>query len=86
MLTAPSQAIQCNANDTPLYSRGNGTSGEGQPRQCRNWDALRKFATKHTACYVDDEVDGPSGKTHFGICDDGTDGLPRTENIGNGIL
>lgn len=46
------QAIQCRADDTPIYipyrSR---LTGDGQYRRCRDWDALEAWAQKHTACW-----------------------------------
>ncbi|KAF7853642.1 hypothetical protein EAF04_010633 [Stromatinia cepivora] len=61
------QDIQCAAGDTLLYSWGLNTSGDGQERQCRDWNVLRDWATEHNACYEDGEelrllLD------HFGHC------------------
>jgi hypothetical protein len=48
-------------------------------RKCRSWDALRDFATDHSACYRDFppgvDHDKFSLGEHFGYCDDGTDGI-----------
>ena len=68
------QYIQCKSDNTPLYTFGDGTAGDGQLHQCRDWDALRDFATENSACYRDS--DGPIilGE-HFGYCDDGDDGM-----------
>lgn len=73
------QYVVCKADNTPLYIFGDDTAGDGQYRQCRDWDALRDYATENTACYRDipDGVDPstfPLGD-HFGYCDDGTDGM-----------
>ena len=66
--------MQCSADNTPLYSFGDNTAGDGQMHRCRDWDQLRNFATRHTACYRDSIADIPLGN-HFGFCDDGRDGL-----------
>lgn len=44
------QYIQCNADSTPLYTFGGFTAGTGQLHRCKNWNQLRDFATRHTAC------------------------------------
>ncbi len=72
--TETQKAVQCGADSTPLYTFGDFTVGDGQLHKCRNWDQLRDFATKHTACYKD-SVDPVLLKEHFGFCDDGRDGL-----------
>lgn len=46
----------CTADDTlryvPLNSDGHGSRpGDGQYRQCRNWDKAKSFAESHDACY-----------------------------------
>ena len=69
------QHIMCNADDTLLYTTGHRDAGHHQPRQCRNWDALREWATRHTACYHDFEA--KEGETRWSQCDGGDDGLPR---------
>ena len=65
----------CTADDTLLHSWGHARIGVNQTRQCRDWDALRDFATKYTAGYDDNEppVDG----SYWGHNDGGDDGLPR---------
>ena len=68
------QHIMCMADDTLLYSEGHRDSGVNQTRMCRDWDALRQWATEHTACYHDSAPD--SGEPRWGVCDDGIDGLP----------
>lgn len=70
------QSIMCQANDELLIITGHGhTNGFNQTRQCRSWDALRDYATAHTACYWDDEI--PSDReSRWKMCDDGSDGLP----------
>ncbi|OGM44990.1 hypothetical protein ABOM_005775 [Aspergillus bombycis] len=46
------QAIQCRADDTPIYipyrSR---LTGDGQHRPCRDWNALENWAQRHSACW-----------------------------------
>ncbi|KAL9073755.1 MAG: hypothetical protein Q9161_002793 [Pseudevernia consocians] len=66
--------IQCNADSTPLYLFGDDTAGDGQLHKCRDWDALRDFATGNTACYRD-SVTPIILADHFGYCDDGNDGV-----------
>lgn len=61
-------------DNTPLYTFGDFTAGDGQLHKCKNWLQLRDFATKHTACYKD-TVNDVLLKEHFGTCDDGDDGL-----------
>ena len=75
------QSIQCNADNTPLYTFGDSTAGDGQLRKCKSWDALRDFATENSACYMDSVKEIPL-RDHFGYCEDGKpyqggrDGLP----------
>lgn len=64
----------CYADNTPLYSFGDKTAGDGQLHKCRDWDQVRDWAAKNTACYRDSEKDIPL-KDHFGYCSDGNDGL-----------
>ena len=64
----------CTAGDSLLYSWGRNITGDGQFRKCRNWSALRDWATERSACYRDSTTPIPL-KEHFGHCDDGTDGL-----------
>ncbi|CAF9913893.1 hypothetical protein IMSHALPRED_001472 [Imshaugia aleurites] len=68
------QSVMCNADNTPLYTFGDKTAGNGQLHRCRDWNELRDFATANTACYRDSVGDIPLGE-HFGYCDDGVDGL-----------
>lgn len=68
------QSVMCNADNTPLYTFGDKTAGDGQLHRCRDWNELRDFATENTACYRDSVGDIPLGE-HFGYCDDGADGL-----------
>lgn len=64
----------CNADNTPLYSFGDFTAGDGQLHKCKSWDELRDFAARNTACYRD-SVERIPLDDHFGFCDDGSDGL-----------
>ena len=68
------QHIMCMADDTLLYSRGHRDTGMNQTRMCRDWDALRRWATEHTACYHD--LEPQEGNRRWGRCDGGEDGLP----------
>lgn len=67
----------CHADNTPLYTFGDNTAGDGQLHQCRDWDALREYATANSACYLDTVHDVLLGE-HFGHCDGGVDGLMST--------
>lgn len=71
------QSVMCQASSELLVITGHGHSnGFNQTRQCRSWDALRDFATEHTACYWDDEMPEGETKDRWQMCDDGSDGLP----------
>ena len=48
--------VVCNADDTLLYYREGVSTGDGQPRTCRNWRALRDWAGNNSACYLVDEL------------------------------
>jgi len=66
------QSIMCQANDELLTLTGHGHErGYNQTRHCKNWDALREFASANSACYYD----APAGPI-WGKCDGGVDGLP----------
>jgi hypothetical protein len=66
------QNIQCNADNTPLYSFGDHTAGDGQLHECKDWEQLRSWATEHTACYRD-SIEGIPLKDHFGFCNESKD-------------
>lgn len=68
------QHIMCMADETLHYSTGHRDTGVGQTRMCRDWDALRRWATEHTACYHDSA--SHSGEPPWEVCDGGSDGLP----------
>lgn len=68
----------CAADNTPLYTFGDKTAGDGQIHKCRSWEQLRNWATDHTACYQDTIEDIPL-REHFGHCDDGGDGIDDLE-------
>lgn len=75
------QHIMCHADNTPLYGKGDGMAGDGQIHRCRDWTALRDYATQNTACFRDGKP-GMSFEDRFGMCDDGTDGLEElTSNV-----
>ena len=48
------QNIQCEADDTPMYTSPtrNVTTGDGQTRMCRSWDGLDAWAREQTACFA----------------------------------
>ncbi|KAH8433405.1 uncharacterized protein LDX57_011039 [Aspergillus melleus] len=72
------QIVQCNADNTPLYTFGEFQAGDGQLHRCRDWGELHDYATDHSACYRD-SVHGIPLKDHFGFCDSAkVDGLERT--------
>jgi hypothetical protein len=64
----------CHADNTPLYTLGDHTSGSGQVHMCNDWTALRDYATENSACFKD-RVGDETASEQFGHCDDGTDGL-----------
>lgn len=64
----------CHADNTPLYTLGQHTSGDGQWHMCNDWGALRDYATGHTACFQD-RVGNETLREQFGRCDGGEDGL-----------
>ena len=64
----------CTAGDTLLYSWGRNSTGDGQYRKCKDWSALRDWATKHSACYRDSSTPIALNE-HYGHCDNGSDGL-----------
>jgi hypothetical protein len=66
------QVVTCNADSLPLNTFGGTYVGNGQTHKCKNWEALRNFATENSACYM--EIEGVSLDEHFGHCDNG-DGL-----------
>lgn len=41
---------------------------------CRDWDALRDYATEHSACFKDRVAFEPL-RDQFGHCDGGLDGV-----------
>lgn len=84
ILTRSLQAIQCHADNLPLYTIGNGASGVQQAHQCRDWDSLRTFAAANSACYVD-VADASTNFSHFGLCTDtSNDGLPSIAQLDAG--
>lgn len=68
------QFVMCHADNTPLYTIGDHTAGDGQTHVCKDWDALRNYATENSACFRD-RVAFETLEEQFGHCDDGTDGL-----------
>ncbi|KAL6706178.1 hypothetical protein ACN47E_006094 [Coniothyrium glycines] len=71
------QHIICHADNTPLYGHGDGMAGDGQMHECKDWNALRNYATENTACFRDGQP-GMSLEDRFNHCDDGTDGVEQT--------
>ena len=66
-LDALRQEVMCNARDTPFYTWTDGTQGNGQERQCRNWEELSAWAGEHSACYED--LDDVPILDRFGQCE-----------------
>jgi hypothetical protein len=71
----------CTADDNLLYATGHKDAGYGQVVKCKDWDALREWATERTSCYHDFES-LTSQKGYWGKCDGGDDGLPRNSLLG----
>lgn len=71
----------CNADSAPLYTYGSTYVGYGQIHKCKDWDALRDYATENSACFDGNEE--VSLLEQFGHCDHG-DGLifgtPQKDN------
>ncbi|CAK3814415.1 Hypothetical predicted protein [Lecanosticta acicola] len=63
------QSTVCNADNTPLYTFGDKTAGDGQMHKCRSWSQLSQYATDNSACYRDSVGDIPLGQ-HFGHCEE----------------
>ncbi|OAA50680.1 hypothetical protein NOR_01130 [Metarhizium rileyi] len=65
--------VMCHADDEPLYTgplnwqlnSSSPRAGIGQPRLCRDWNKLRAWAQKHSACWEPVNL--------------GDEGFPRTE-------
>ncbi|GAW16738.1 hypothetical protein ANO14919_061750 [Xylariales sp. No.14919] len=41
------QSAMCHADDTLLYTEDSHTYGDGQPRMCRDWNALERWTKEH---------------------------------------
>ncbi|XXH02251.1 hypothetical protein Hte_008620 [Hypoxylon texense] len=41
------QSSMCNADDTLLYTEDSHTYGDGQPRLCKDWNALAQWTREH---------------------------------------
>lgn len=65
----------CAADENLLTTTGHNDLGKEQVRVCKDWDALRQWATERTACYHDLET-GPDER-RWNHCDGGVDGLPE---------
>lgn len=76
-IDAVRQSIMCNAADTLLYKRYNVSDGDGQMRKCRNWGALRDWASKHSACYAD---------SHQAIAGEYREGCELRTSLGDGVI
>ncbi|KAI4614642.1 uncharacterized protein J4E87_009442 [Alternaria ethzedia] len=69
------QDIMCNADDTPIPAPVTHQSGEGQLRQCRDWDKLIAWATRpdQHACYeFDDYREATNTLENFAFCPPGS--------------
>ncbi|KAH8691328.1 major facilitator superfamily domain-containing protein [Talaromyces proteolyticus] len=72
LIEAYHEVVMCNADSHPLYTFGGTYVGYGQQHKCKDWSALRDYATEHTACYKEQSK---SFKENFGgDCHNG-DGL-----------
>ena len=68
------QFVVCHADNTPLYTLGQHTAGDGHIHQCRDWNALRDYATENSACFRD-RIGLEPLRQQFGHCDGGYDGV-----------
>ncbi|KAH6857238.1 hypothetical protein BKA58DRAFT_325394 [Alternaria rosae] len=69
------QDVMCNADDTPIPAPVTHHSGEGQLRQCRDWDKLIAWATRpdQHACYeFDDYHEATNTLENFAFCPPGS--------------
>lgn len=71
----------CHADNTPLYTLGEHTSGDGQVHMCKDWSALRDYATENSACFKD-RTGTETLREQFGHCDGGIDGLEGVQEEG----
>lgn len=65
------QDIMCNADDTPMPAPAAHHVGDGQVRQCRDWDKLQAWATRpdQNACYKwDDYREASNTLELFAFC------------------
>lgn len=69
------QHIQCSASDNLLYTRGKHSSGDGQVRQCRDWDYLHRWTVAHSTCNPITHDPEPI-LSHYKLCESDSDGLP----------
>ncbi|KAH8696759.1 hypothetical protein BGW36DRAFT_298046, partial [Talaromyces proteolyticus] len=70
------QVVTCNADSHPLYTFSGTQVGYGQQHKCRDWNALRDFATEHSACFL---IGSKSFEENFGFWHDGDGLINRTE-------
>lgn len=73
------QHIQCAAPDDLLYTHRQLMTGDGQVRQCRDWDYLRKWAADHTTCNYASHEQEPI-LSQYDACLSESDGLPPDIN------
>jgi hypothetical protein len=50
-----------------LYTLGRHTSGDGQWHMCKDWSAMREYATERSACFRD-RVGNETLREQFGEC------------------
>ncbi|KAF1976185.1 hypothetical protein BU23DRAFT_42659 [Bimuria novae-zelandiae CBS 107.79] len=69
------QDIMCTADDTPMPAPVAHHVGDGQLRQCRDWEKLRAWATRpdqHACHQFDDYREATNTLELFGHCPDGS--------------
>jgi hypothetical protein len=65
------QDIMCTADDTPMPAKVSGHVGDGQVRQCRDWEKMKQWATRpdQHACYqFDDYREATNTLELFAFC------------------
>ena len=69
------QYVTCGSSgDTLLYTWGGNTTGDGQLRECIDWQSRAQWAKEHSACYAD--VGAVPLYKHFHHCETSvTDGV-----------
>ncbi|TGO31447.1 hypothetical protein BHYA_0782g00030 [Botrytis hyacinthi] len=75
------QYIICgNSGDTLLYTLGNNETGNGQLRNCIDWNSRKHWVKSNSACYADGDHPIPL-YDHFDHCENKDDGIHLYSNL-----